>query len=154
MDPPRQLWVSSPAQHQHHHPSPQVPPIILVNYFHTSEAPIRRTPHPPRDTPPPPPPIPAPLFAGKRKKKKRSSSSVADVEKAIQKFVSKQAKPIGAAYTYNWAMWSGFGCNACLRCTAGWFLCLFAIFCCLVILWIFGVLWICAFSDNFCEVRS
>lgn len=101
------------------------------------------------------PTVPAPLFAGRvkdRKKKRRDRAKADHLDQLIAKYSA--GRPIGAKYTYNWAMWRTFGLGTCLRCTCGWFGCIFAIFCLLVILWIFGVLWICVFFNGFCEIRS
>lgn len=92
--------------------------------------------------------VPVPLFAGRRRD--GLSASSADPQR-----FSSASRPIGARYTYNWSMWNSFGIGVCIRCTAGWLLCVLVIFLVLVILWlVFGVLWICVFSSNFCDVRS
>ena len=97
------------------------------------------------------PTVPAPLFAGRvnDRKKKRDR---AKVDELVAKYSA--GRPVGARYTYNWGMWRFFGIATCIRCTGGWFLLFFAICCILVVLWIFGVLWICVFSSGFCEIRS
>lgn len=61
---------------------------------------------------------------------------------------------IGAGYTYDAQMWQTFGAFTCIRCTAGWVLCVCVLFIVLIILWIFGVTWICVFDSGFCEIKS
>jgi hypothetical protein len=123
--PPPAAQIMLIQEHHHHHHHPQLLPTTARRSNNRA---------------------PKPIFAGTKRKQ-----SVNDFSRLAS---TQSNKPIGAAYTYNWIMWRSFGCSTCLRCAAGWFCLIFAIFGILFILWIFGILWICVFFDGFCEIRS